>query len=207
MFRKIKNRLNARRKVAPKYVIFDGEGAIGDGLNYDDVPKYVASLDQIKESDNQTLFENTLNMLVNTGHPLALSAKFNQLITEGSIQEANNIASDVKTMALKDDHDAMLNWGAWVLQGRIDGDSELALSFMRKLANRGFADQTVYAAFYYLRKCSDVEKYPNEQDNINKLNDWLQICRPDVYQKFRKGKLTQEHLLEEVAAAAGMGLL
>lgn len=186
------------------HVIFKDGKVTGGELKYEDVQKYLPAISQMRAQGQHALADSTLAMLLNTGHPLAIAEKINELLKSGVVGEAIPFADQLRAKADAGDADAMLNWAAFILTHRLPGDPKDALSFMEQLVDKGFAHLTAHAAAYFLMRC--LKGDGDQKENNKWLNHWLAICRPKQFKQYQKGILDQKTFLNEIAAEAGYTL-
>lgn len=185
-----------------EFVIYKEGSVIGGSLKYGDVPKYIALLEQMKSAGDNVLYESTLRLLTDTGHPLALAHAFNKARDEGEADTALSIANAVKTKADAGDNDAMLNWAAWVLRGWVNDDPNIALGFMESLAKRGFSNLTHgVVAYYFIRANQGIGDH---NENNKQLSRWLKISHPREFKKAENGKMDFQALLAIVLEKSGI---
>jgi TPR repeat protein len=181
------------------FVIFKKGEILGGSINYDDVPKYIPSIAAMKNEGDHELANEALTLMLKTGHPLAMVYQADQLISEGKIQEGTEL---IEKAILTDDTDALLNYGSWVLDGRINEDDvERALKMLREVAKRGHNKLVVAAPAYYLKR---IALGFDHVENNSQLSEWLEIFDPKAFKKFEQKKITQSQLIAPIAKAAGL---
>lgn len=181
------------------FVIFKDNQIAAGSIKLDDVPKYVPILDKMYANGHHELADTALAKMLETEHPLAMIYKADKLINEGNIEEGTElIQKAVKTKHI----DALLNYGSWVLRGRINPDDvESALAMLKEVAQKGHNELIIAAPAYYLKR---IALGFDHVENNARLNEWLEIWNPKLCKKFKKGRITQKELLTPISKEAGL---
>lgn len=178
-------------------VIKDGK-VISGSLTYADVSKYMGAIDQMRANGHQDQADTTMNLMVETGHPLALVAKADELLKRGIVGDGTTMIQRAKATG---DIDAILNWASWVLRDRIVGDVDEALAALEDVAKKGYPHLIVAAPGYFLR---NIAKGLDHVENNIGLNKFLTLWNPKGYAQVEKGKLSQRKFLEPIEREAGL---
>jgi TPR repeat protein len=190
-----------RNKPPSNYAVFKGSEIIGGSLSYEDVPKYLSSIDQFRSQGAGDMADTILAKMVETGHPAALAVKAEDLLLRSEEYDEEAIELFEKAV-LKDDSDSLLKYGTWILRGRIRQDKiDDAFDMLREVANRGYAELVIAAPAYYLKQ---IALGINHEKSNQKLNEWLKIWNPKGFKKYEKGKIGQEEFLGPIAKEAGL---
>lgn len=190
-----------RKKKPSNFVIFNANDIVGGKLSYEDVPKYLGAIDHFRAQGATEMADNILQKMLDTGHPSAMAKKAENLLLESDLHDKEAVELFEKAVALNDG-DALMKYGTWILRGRVRQDKiDDAFDMLKEVAKRGHSHLIVAAPAYYLKQI--VKGIDHKGSNI-KLNEWLEIWNPKAFKKYKKGKISQQEMLAQVALEAGL---